>query len=141
MLYSFYNLTQCGNADVRTVYLRSTDVEQHNYHRLLWSVPDEWLYLLFLDHDICVIDKSTGKGKIGRIFIPVLNDLINCMSMNLQPHSPHLKAHLLMAKDALNKDSSLNKKFEFWTSRLTRRVDIMTMTLHVEKEENPLYKQ
>lgn len=45
ILYS--NLTQniSGN---RFVYLRSTDVEQMNWERLLWSVPDEMLYFMSL---------------------------------------------------------------------------------------------
>ena len=59
----YYNLSQ--HSGERLVYFRSTDVEQNNYHRLLWSVPDEWLYLLSKNKSILVIDKS--KKKMERL--------------------------------------------------------------------------
>lgn len=132
----YFNLSQCTGP--RMVYFRSTDVEQKNYHRLLWSVPDEWLYLLMTGQEIEVIDQSSNRGKIEHIFIPVLNDVINYMSGAAEPKARHLKACFLLALDALNRDSSLNKKFEFWTKRIKHAVAIRAKTVHVDRELNPL---
>jgi hypothetical protein len=133
---TYWNLTQCNGP--RTVYFRSTDVEQKNYHRLLWSVPDEWLYLLYKSESIRVVDKSSNKGKIEHIFIPVLNDLINLMSGDWPPKAKNLKEHLRLAQDAMNRDSLLNKKFAYWCNRITQPVEIRAQTIHVEREENPI---
>ncbi len=137
--HTYYNLTQCTGP--RVVYFRSTDVEQKNYHRLLWSVPDEWLYLLWKGDKIKVIDKSSNsRGKIERIFIPVLNDLLNLLSMSDFHGHPSLKHHMAYAISALNVDPALNKKFTFWTDRLNHDVYIEAETVKVDREENPMDK-
>lgn len=138
-MVTYYNLTQCSGD--RVVYFRSTDVEQKNYHRLLWSVPDEWLYFLYIGVQIKVVDRSSNKGKIEHIFIPVLNDLLNVLiSADYVPQCPNLKAHLLLAQDALNKDSSLSKKFTGWTGRMKSPIRIDARTIHVDSEYNPIFE-
>ena len=68
----YHNMTQAFGP--RLCYFRSTDVEQKNYHRLLWSVTDEMLYLsLVKGMKIVVIDRSTKpKNKNHRDFLPYL---------------------------------------------------------------------
>lgn len=134
----YYNLTQCAQRPA--VYFRSTDVEQMNWHRLLWSVPDEWLFLLYCGESICVIDKSTGRGKIERIFIPVLNDLLTFLIEDKQPSHKDLLPHFAAALEALKADKSLRCKFTFWTDRITGPIHIGAMTVKVDREENHVTK-
>jgi hypothetical protein len=127
------------------VHLRSTDIEQENWSRLLWSVPDEWLYLMAAGEEVCVVDKSTHRhGKVERVFVPVLNDLINYFT-GYEPENRNLKEHLKLALEALNRDSSLNKKFVFWLRRMngngSGRVEVKAKTIHVQREENPLERK
>ena len=136
MLLTYYNLSQCVGE--RMVYFRSTDVEQRNYHRLLWSVPDEWLYHLSQGNQIKLIDKSTNRGKVGFIFIPVLNDLINLLARTAEPVSGEFRAHFFAAYEALMDDEMLHTKFKFWAKRITRQVCIQSETIHIEREENPM---
>jgi hypothetical protein len=138
MKHRYFNLTQSSGH--RVVYLRSTDIEQKNYHRLLWSVPDEWLYLLMVGDEIEVVDISSNKGKIEHIFIPILNDLLNHMSGTASPQHNNLKEHLSFAMNALNSDSSLSKKYSFWCDRFESPVNIKAKTFRVDREPNPLAK-
>jgi hypothetical protein len=121
------------------VYFRSTDIEQRNYHRLLWSVPDEWFYFLMVGDHIEVIDKSSNhRGKVERIFIPVLNDLFNCFSIRKEiPDRLDLREHFDAALVALHIDNFLKTKFKFWTKKLDHHVHITAKTIHVNHEENP----
>ena len=132
----YYNLSQCSGE--RTIYLRRTDAEQKNWHRLLWSVPDELLYNLYLGNQIIIIDKSKNKGKIEHIVIPVINDLLNHLAGIKSQRSNNLKEHLRLAQEALSNDTSLNRKYIFWTSKFKNKICIQAKTIHVQKEENPL---
>ena len=112
-MIEYYNLTQCIGE--RMVYFRSTDVEQRNYHRLLWSIPDEWFYYLSKGETIKVTDKSSnGRGKIERIFIPVLNDLLRHYLLGYTPVNLVLIDHYVFAKNAIEDDVSLKRKILFW---------------------------
>ena len=131
----YYNLTQAsGN---RVVYFRSTDIEQHNYSRLLWSIPDEWLYFLSQGEDILVIDRSSNRGKIEHIFIPVVNDILKSLYLDEFPAHPNLKQHFEMALLALSLDVFLRTKFTFWRGKI-KHVNIIAKTIHVKKERNPI---
>jgi len=131
----YYNLTQAsGN---RVVYFRSTDIEQHNYSRLLWSIPDEWLYFLSQGEDILVVDRSSNRGKIERIFIPVVNDILKSLYLDEFPAYPNLKQHFEMALLALSSDVFLRTKFTFWHGKI-KHVNIIAKTIHVKKERNPI---
>lgn len=132
---TYYNLSQCHGD--RVVYFRSTDVEQKNYHRLLWSVPDEWLYLLYNGCEILVVDASKHrKGKIERVFIPVLNDLLNTKAFGTPPEHTNLVDCFVSAQNALKHDKALDKKYRFWTRRLRYEVDIKALTIRVAIEPN-----
>lgn len=137
----YYNLTQCANDcnGNRVVYFRSTDIEQANYERLLWSVPDEWLYLLYKKESINVIDKSIhGRGKIERIFIPVLNDLLNWLWFGDEPKNTGLREHFDYARKTINDSNGLNRKFDFWRKKINDRVNISCLTIKVNRECNPI---
>ena len=124
----------------RLVYFRSTDVEQKNYHRLLWSVPDEWFYLLAKGNRIIVNDISSNKkGKVERIFIPVLCDLLNYILLDKEPINKQLLAHFNIAMNEINIDSSLRKRIIFWRKKINKVVDITGNTT-ISKEPNPLMK-
>ncbi len=120
------------------VYFRSTDVEQKNYHRLLWAVPDEWLFLLSSGTSIAVVDKSSnGSGKIERIFIPTLNDVLNSVLFGHLPASKRTIAHFHYGMAALKKDKSLLTKFKFWRGKVSHIVNIQARTIRVHRELNP----
>ena len=122
---NYFNLTQTlhlrnyGNT-VRYCYFRSTDIEQKNWKRLLWSVPDEMLYFMSRNNiPIQITDASTKvKGKIERIFVPVLNDLFYSLrNKNHKPLHPNLKFHLELAKKELEACPHLRTKFLFWAKQ------------------------
>jgi len=132
----YYNLTQCSGA--RVVYLRSTDVEQHNYHRLLWGVPDEWFFLMSTNEPIVVMDKSSnGSGKIERIFLPVLKDVLENLWLGYLPKHNNLKFHYQLAQDVIRADKSLRQRIMFWRKKISA-VNLIGKTIHVSKESNPI---
>ena len=134
MVYN--NLSQL--LEGRLVYFRSTDIEQKNWHRLLWSIPDEWFYLLSQGEKIIVWDISSNKGKIEHIFIPVLNDLLNQIFLGDVPRAKSLREHFYFASEALNQDRSLKTRILFWKGKILNRVQVEAKTFHVDKELNPL---
>jgi len=124
----------------RLVYFRSTDIEQKNYHRLLWSVPDEWFYLLAKGHRIIVNDISSNKkGKVERIFIPILCDLLNYILLDKEPINKQLLAHFNIAMNEIDIDSSLRKRITFWRGKINKNIEIIGRT-KIAKEPNPLMK-
>lgn len=133
----YYNLTQAeGN---RMCYFRSTDIEQKNYKRLLWSVPDEMLYFLAQGKKIIIVDKSLKpKGKVEKIFIPVLNDLLNYLYFKQKPANPHLQHHWWRAWTEIKRDVQLRRKFLFWKKYLRFPVEIRAETVKVERERTRL---
>ena len=135
----YNNLSQL--IEGRLVYFRSTDVEQKNYHRLLWSVPDEWFYLLSKGYTIIVRDISSNKkgGKIERIFLPVLCDVLNnLLGLSKDIKNKQLKEHFKKAMDAVEADKQLKRRILFWKGRINKPVRIVGKTIIVEKEPNPL---
>ena len=130
---TYHNLTQCHGP--RMVYFRSTDVEQMNWQRLLWSVPDEWFYWLMKGYQIIVVDKSQHKrGKIERIFLPVLAHIIN--HVDWARHTLP-KEHVELAFEALNMPN-INAKYTFWFNKLKYPVEIKGKTIKVKREDNPI---
>ncbi len=128
----YNNLSQCKGKLM--CYFRSTDVEQKNYERLLWSVPDSMLYHLSQNEMITIIDKSTKpKGKIERIFVPVLNDVLNHLYFKEEPKHPDLKYHFDLALLTIRMSNLLKTKFMFWKQHI-KQVKIYGMTIQVEKE-------
>ncbi len=124
----FHNMTQSFGS--RLCYFRSTDVEQKNYHRLLWSVTDEMLYLsLMKGKKIVVIDRSTKRqNKIHRVFLPVLMALLNGSDV------AHLAASRAQAAQALDADQSLRTRFEFWRKRARHKAVFRGRTIQVRRE-------
>ena len=136
MIYTYNNLSQMTQG--RLVYFRSTDVEQHNLHRLLWSVTNEMLYILSQGNTILIKDKSIHKrGKIERIFVPTLNDLLNFIYFGKSPKNKNLLPHFQGALKALVDDHNLYKKYTFWR-RKVKEIKIIGKTIKVKKELNPL---
>ena len=124
----YHNMTQAFGP--RLCYFRSTDVEQKNYHRLLWSVTDEMLYLsLVKGMKIVVIDRSTKpKNKIHRVFLPVLESVLNGTG------AKHLAASKEQAARALDSDVSLKTRFEFWRKRARHKAVFQGRTIRVKRE-------
>jgi hypothetical protein len=123
----------------RLVYFRSTDVEQKNYHRLLWSVPDEFLFHFYKGNKIIINDISKHrKGKIERIFIPVLRDLLNSLYLGLPIENKNLSAHYNLAKEALLSDKSLKRKYLFWKGKIKNKIEIEGKTIRKTAEPNLL---
>lgn len=124
--------------DGRLVYFRSTDIEQKNYHRLLWSIPDEWFYLLATGKEIIVNDISSNKkGKVERIFLPVLCDILNYLLLDIEPKNKVLSSHFSLAIDEINRDISLKTKIMFWKGKIKKQIIINGLTT-IMKEPNPL---
>jgi hypothetical protein len=124
----YHNMTQAFGP--RLCYFRSTDVEQKNYHRLLWSVTDEMLYLaLIKGKKIVVIDRSTKRqNKIHRVFLPVLESLLN------DTRPKHLASSHQQALSALERDRSLKTRFEFWRKRARHKAAFKGRTIRVKRE-------
>lgn len=115
-------------------YFRSTDIEQKNWKRLLWSFPDEMLYFMSLGKKIQIVDKSTKeRNKIERIFVPVMQDLLNWLYFGNPPQNKHLNPHFAIAKCFLQEDNLLMTKFMFWKKRI-KNVKIVAKTIRVTKE-------
>jgi len=128
----YCNLTQ--NQGSRNCYFRSTDIEQKNWKRLLWSVPDEMLYFMSLGKRIDIVDKATkDRNKVERIFVPVLNDLLNWLYFKREPKNRQLIAHFSLAYDEMMWDKMLYTKFKFWKKHI-KKVDIRAKTIRVKKE-------
>ena len=128
----YYNLTQTNGT--RNCYFRSTDVEQKNWRRLLWSVPDEFLYFWSIGKEVVIIDKSTKpRNKIEKIFVPVLVDLLNFLYFKKRsgnvPLLPHFKKGLI----ELENDRLLFTKFYFWRKRI-KKIRIKAITIKIPKE-------
>lgn len=139
----YHNLTQFADDNLRLVYLRSTDIEQMNWHRLLWAVPDEWLFHLFGGRDIVLHDKSSNKtGKIERVFCPVFNHVMSQIAYGGSARKHPMIEHIRAAEVALKADRALRTKYEFWGRQLcVKRGVVAVRTIRVEKEENPLRKE
>ena len=135
----YNNLGQCTGH--RVCYLKSTDVEQNNWHRLLWSVPDEMLYFLSLNREIIIFDKSRHKhNKIERVFIPVLIDLLNYLYFKEKPKNKQYLCSYIKAVEAIEKDKNLYKKYIFWKEKI-KNINIRCITIRVGKEPNLIYNK
>ena len=113
MEIKYSNLTQNPDGN-RLVYIRSSWVECRNWKGLLWSVPDEMLYHLARGDRVEIIDASKHKkGKIERIFVPVLKRFLE--EIWLGKHQKfNIKTHLDDAFLAYRSDSSLRARYHFW---------------------------
>lgn len=129
-MIKYYNLGQCSGH--RVVYFRSTDVEQKNWHRLLWSVPDEWFWQWYRGKEIMVIDKSSNKGKIEHIFTPVLIDLLNWLYYKQDPENKNLIAHFQYAVTAVFDDKGLYTRIMFWKRKI-KKIKLKAKTIKVKK--------
>lgn len=126
----------------RMCYIRSTDVEAGNWHKLLWSVPDEMLYFLSRGDAILILDKSTHTvGKIERIFLPVFEDVLRLILFGQKMQNKQYQHHFFKAMEALKEDKALNRKYSFWKGKIVTPPRIDVLTQHVVKEPNILYKR
>ena len=136
----YYNLTQAlplVKYNARLCYLRSTDVEQQNYERLLWSVPDEMLYFLAKGQSVEIIDASKHKrGKIERIFVPVLSDLLRFVWFNERPKNKRLLNHYARALNTLLTNKLLLTKFSFWKNFcISAKINLKAKTVRISSKK------
>lgn len=137
----YYNLTQCLQIknfnEARWVYFRSSWIETMNYKGLLWSVPDEILAYLSQGETVTIIDASIKKrGKVERIFIPVLKCLLERIWIN-KTNTIYCNEHLKKALSVLKEDNSLNTKFRFWKHRLkltVPHIKLKAATIRISNE-------
>ena len=137
----YYNLTQAlpfTKPNSRLCYFRSTDVEQKNYERLLWSVPDEMLYHLARGQTVEIVDASRHKrGKIEKIFVPVLCDLLRSVWFGQRPRNKQLLDHYARALNTLLTNKLLLAKFSFWKDFcICNEVKLVARTIHITAEKN-----
>lgn len=136
----YENLGQCVGD--RVVYIRSTDIEQMNWHRLLWSIPDEWFYRWSIGDEIVVHDVTSNSsgGKVKRIFVPVVSVVMGILLRSQYPTKRHkMQEHIEAALQAQRDDKALGQRIRFWADKivdtpLTAEVDI------VQKEPNTIYR-
>jgi hypothetical protein len=121
-------------------YLRSTDVEQGNWHRLLWSVPDEWFWRWANGHSVALMDETTHPrgGKIERIFRPVFLDLMRVEVLRLEPEPQErqLMDHYRRAVAALRGDVSLGTRYRFWRGKIKHEPWFYVTSRVVARESN-----
>jgi len=108
-----------------------------NYKGLLWSVPDEILAYLSQGETVTIIDASIKKrGKIERIFIPVLKCLLERIWIN-KTNTIYCNEHFKKALSVLREDNSLNTKFRFWKHRLkltVPHIKLKAATIRISNE-------
>jgi hypothetical protein len=111
-----------------------------NWHRLLWSIPDEWLFLWALDKAIIVKDKTSNPrgGKIRRIFLPVAVDVLNNLLLGEETVNNQYREHFSAAVFALERDASLKTKFMFWRDKITS-IRLSVEEEVIAKEPNTVY--
>jgi hypothetical protein len=123
----------------RKIYLRSTDIEQRHWQRILWSIPDELLYELAKGNKVEIIDQSTKiHGKIERICIPVLLDILRYVWFQEPPLFKLYTRHYQDALQILKTDTLLYSKYKYWRNLNPFRIDLLATTLQVERELNPI---
>ena len=135
----YSNLTQNLDGD-RFVYIRSTDVEQMHWERLLWSVPDEWFYRWYKGEKVILIDKSINtSNKIKRIFYPVylylLSEVLKCKVPNI-PYKC-FKDHIFKAEEVLRENKLLLQRMKYWKGKI-KEVNFEVKVIQVSRQENPL---
>ena len=117
---------------------RSTDVEQQNYRRLLWSVPDEMLLFLALGKEVVVLDGSVkGKGKVERIWIPVLRDILRFHWRRAEPREKRLKPSFSAAYSVLLDDTQLRTRFDYYgeiADKYRSEIRLEARTMRIERE-------
>ncbi len=122
-----------ANSGSKMMYIRSTDIEQKNWKRLLWSFPDEALYFMSKGKKIIIIDKCCKKiGKVERIFCPVMTDFFRILR-KLSPIRKDLKFHLEKIFEELSKDNLLYRKYIFFKYKLNQH-HIIGRTIFCKKE-------
>ena len=133
------NLSQCADMEGRKCYLRSTDVEQMHWRRLLWSVPDELLFELAAGRAAEIVDISKKRaGKIERIFCPVFMDVLFHVWFDEPPISTKFRAHYQAALRELEADTLLRSRYEYWGRLLPDGIALGVRTIQVPREPNPL---
>lgn len=135
----YNNLSQSTKG--RLVYIRSTDLEQKNWKRLLWSIPDEMLYFLSIGEKVIIHDITSNHrgGKVKRIFCPVVTDVLNHLYFKDKPLKNNLKFHFNKCLEILSNDISLLRKFVVWKKKIKQKIEIIGEDTIVKKEPNPLF--
>ena len=127
----YHNLGACSGH--RNMYIRSTDIEQKNWERLLMSFPDEALFFMTKSKNIIIIDKcSKKKGKVQRIFCPVMTDFFRCLKgYNIK--NKILEEHLGLAINAYNNNKNLFRKYKFFKDKINT-IRVRGRTIYMKKE-------
>jgi hypothetical protein len=134
----YENLGQCVGE--RVVYIRSTDIEQMNWHRLLWSIPVEWYYLWSIGESVELHDITSNSrgGKVKRIFAPVLIDALSLVLLDQFCREKTLRAHVDAAMAAITEDKSLKTHIMFWRGRINK-IRLVVNSEYRLKEPNTIY--
>ena len=107
-----------ANSGERMIYIRSTDIEQKRWDKLLLSFTDEALFHMTMGRKIVIEDKCCKKyGKIQRIFAPALTDFLRWL-VGLRPLHNNLKDHLQMAIMAYSENKIVKAKYDFFKKKL-----------------------
>ena len=127
----YYNLgANCGD---RMMYIRSTDIEQKQWEKLLLSFPDEALFFMKKGKKIIIEDRCCkAHGKIQRIFCPAISDFLRIIS-GLKPISKQIKQHTEMALLAYEKNKIIKAKYKFFVGKLNN-FTVRGRTIKMKKE-------
>lgn len=121
-----------ANCGERSMYVRSTDIEQKNWESLLMSFPDEALYYMTKGKKIVIIDKSGNKGKVQHIFCKAFQDFLRRIKYE-DIKFPEIKDHTALALQAYRKNKSIHRKYEFFKYRL-KTLMVVGRTIRMNKE-------
>lgn len=122
-----------ANCGKRMMYIKSTDIEQKRWDKLLLSFLDEALYFLSIGKRIIIEDKCNKKhGKVERIFAPVMSDFLSHISGGGTKNN-NLKHHFAIAMTAFKNNKIIKAKYDFWKKRINNPV-IVGKTIFCEKE-------
>lgn len=125
-----------GKDNERHIYIKSTDIEQKRWDKILLSFPDEALFFIAKGYKIVIEDRSSqprGYGKIQRIFAPAMTDFLRYL-VGLEPLYPQVKDHTNMAIEAYKNNKVIQIKYNFFKKKFFNAPYVRGRTIKVKIE-------
>lgn len=122
-----------ANSGDRMIYIRSTDIEQKRWDKLLLSFTDEALFHMTMGRKIVIEDRcNKPQGKVQRIFAPAMTDFLRYLC-KLRPLHNNLKDHLQMAIRAYLENPIVKSKYDFFKKKLNNYT-VRGRTIYMKSE-------
>jgi len=107
---------------LRYCYIRSTDIEQHNYKKVLVSVPDDMLFNLSQGNQVLIIDASGNNSKVINTFIPAFRNFLDKIwGLNVLEENGRVRFHIEQMFSTYYKDKDVQRKYDIFKKFLLAR--------------------